>query len=183
MKYTILFFCFDPERKLTEITKGSLMSIIENSGGRDYDIRIMDHPGFIKEVNRGFNTSTSDYTILYSNDVFLRDPDWLEKMTIPDTVTGVVDTVGPTGEPEVDGPILCIPKNVWNAVGDWDENFKGYGWADQDYYYRVRKAGFSLRGADVKILHLESQTYNAYDLRTQEDMEANKQYFLKKHNL
>lgn len=183
MKYSILFFCWDPEQKLINMTKDSLMSIVTNSRGMEYELFIMDRPGLYAEMNRGARISNGEYIIHFFNDILLEDPEWLSKMAIPDTVTGAHDTIGPSGEPEVDGSPLCIPRNVWDTVGDWDESFKGYGWSDQDYLYRVRKEGFALKGAGLKRTHLENQTNLAYNLRHDEDMERNKKYFLAKHGL
>lgn len=181
MKYTIFFLYWDPENKLGDMTRDSLYSIVKNSKGRDYEIIVLDRKGLYEEFNRGATIGHGDYFIQFANDVILDDPDWLEKLCIPDTITGAWETVGPTGDKEVDGSVFCIPRSVWNKIGDWDVNFKGYGWADQDYLQRARDLGVSLAGTGIRMKHLENQTYKAYGTNIKEEVDANKEYFYSKH--
>lgn len=181
MKYTIFFLYYDPEEKLAEMTKDSLYSVIRNSIDRDYEIIVLDRKGLYQEFNRGSKIARGEYYIFYANDVIMQDPNWLEKLCIPNTITGAWETIGPTGDKEVDGSVFCVPRDIWDKVGDWDESFVGYGWSDQDYLQRARDLSIPLAGGNIKMKHLENQTYKAYGLNIKEEVEANKERFYKKH--
>lgn len=184
MKHSILFMNFDPEERLADMTMRSLYSVVKNSRGKEYELLVLDQPGWIPSVNHACqNVARGDYFIIFSNDVILNDPDWLAKLCIPHTITGVQDTVGPDGKPEVDGSILCIPRSVFEAVGLFDDQFVGYGYSDNDYLTRARGLGIAIKGAGITSTHLEAQTYKAYDLLQQAEVERNRDYFRTKHGL
>lgn len=54
---------------------------------------------------------------------------------------------------------VCLRRDVWNAVGQLDEEtFDGFSTEDIDYSWRVKKAGFHLKVSSAYVLHAGSRT-------------------------
>lgn len=183
MKYSILFLHWDPENKLSDMTKDSLYSIIQNSHGHDYEILILDRPGVLLEINRGFRQARGEYLIIFSNDVIIKNR-WLDYIAVPDTITSWHASQNEFGHDELDCSCVCIPRTVQEKVGLWDENFAGsYGYDDCDYLYRARQLGIPLKEVPVQLTHQGGTTFATYGGRTKEGVEWNRNYFIQKHNL
>lgn len=188
MKYSILFLNYDPEEKLSDISKENLYRIVKNSRGQDYEIMVLDRPGVNKDLNRGFRESRGDYIVIFSNDIVLDDPNWLNVLAVPDTITSFKSTVSKWDNemlrPELDASMSCYPRSVWNKVGEWDEDFDGgYGYADNDFFYRAWLAEVPLQEVSIKLTHLTSATYNAYNMKGEAGIGFNHDLILKKHKL
>jgi GT2 family glycosyltransferase len=77
---------------------------------------------------------------------------------------------------------VYIPKSTFDRVGPLDEQFAGYGYEDNDYCVRVKKAGLGLSiydGCVVEHSVAGNSTFRT-KLNIQELMEANRQLFIKK---
>jgi GT2 family glycosyltransferase len=78
-----------------------------------------------------------------------------------------------------------IPATVWKTIGNLDENY-GIGWfEDDDYSYRVKKAGYLLGCArDVFIHHFGSASMNKLESATKIQLfHINHEYYEKKWQL
>lgn len=185
MKYSILFLNWDPDHKLCEIIKESLHSIISNSIGYDYELIILDRLHLRAEINRGFKVARGEYMIVISNDVIIKNK-WLDFMAVPGTITSWRATksswIPDQLTDELDCSCFCVPKSVWEKVGDWDENFGDrYGYDDNDYLYRATKLDVPLLEVGVKLEHITSSTFNQYRPDKNSDMGINHDYILRKH--
>ncbi|MFC4077974.1 glycosyltransferase family 2 protein [Salinithrix halophila] len=83
------------------------------------------------------------------------------------------------------GFCLAIPRRIWEEVGEWDERFGLGTYEDDDYSYRVRKAGYRLIVAgDTYVHHFGSRSFRrrgrAEFLKI---LAQNRHYFLRKWDL
>jgi glycosyltransferase involved in cell wall biosynthesis len=169
--------------------KESLHSLISHSVGEDYELMIMDRIGVLAEINRGFRESRGDYIVFFSNDLILEGP-WLDRLAIPNTITSFLETVSSFDSEhrwkELDASLLCVPRNIFEQIGEWDLAFEGgYGYADNDFLYRARALNIPLQAVPIKVRHLTSQTYEKYPElgKNEVGMGRNHDYLLKKHKL
>jgi hypothetical protein len=82
-----------------------------------------------------------------------------------------------------DGWLFCISRQVWNAVGPFDEDFKVTGaFQDLDYCLRAKKAGFGLRQCFLPFTHLEANTTHGSP-SFWENREYNRQLIFDKHGI
>lgn len=182
MKFTILFRHFDPEHKLCDLAMKSMHSIISNSTGHDYEIIVLDRKGIAADFNRGIEQARGDYIVIIANDCIIEDPQWLDKFPVQDTITGWKESSGEFNQGIVDfSAAFCMPRNIAYRIGDFDTGFEGYGYEDDDYFFRARKLGIPFQVVPVKLYHLESSTFKAYERDMNVDLIRNREYFYKKH--
>lgn len=182
MKYSILLRHFDPDHKLCEMAKECMHSIISNSTGEDYEIIVLDRPGIAGDFNRGFAQARGEYIVVVANDCIIQDPDWLKKFPIPGTITGWRESSGEFNKDIVDfSAAFCIPREVWARIGDFDTGFEGYGYEDDDFFYRAKQLGIPFQVVPVKLVHNESATFKAYNRDMNADLIKNRAYFYQKH--
>lgn len=166
------------------MTAENLYRVVKNSRGQDYEIIVLDRKGIETDQNRGLLQARGEFIIFVCNDMVLDDPEWLQKLTVPGVITSWRSSVSHWGFKEVDASLWCIPREVYEKVGDFDTAYQGaYGYSDNDYLMRAHLAGVELRGVDVKAEHLIRKTFSVYPLEGGNDMSRNKEYFKKKFNL
>lgn len=51
------------------------------------------------------------------------------------------------------GGINIMRRDVFEAIGGFDERYVGWGWEDNDFGRRIVKAGFELRRGTGKVIH------------------------------
>ena len=73
---------------------------------------------------------------------------------------------------------MCIRDSHKNLY--FNENFKGYGWEDVDYFIQASQAGINLDIANVKVIHKELSDYKKY-FKKQLIMGSWFRYFLNKN--
>lgn len=56
-------------------------------------------------------------------------------------------------EPSNTGAFLLVPRNVYNAVNGYDEEYVGWGAEDSDFYKRLSLAGFEKVESGIKVYH------------------------------
>jgi GT2 family glycosyltransferase len=122
--------------------------------------------GFARNVNIGISAALHDDVILLNDDALLRTPGGftaMHKASLADPEFGIISAavIGPSNSPEhkpqAGGglreargkmvPFVCvlIPRRTIHAVGMLEERFTGvYGGEDDDYCYRVRRAGLRI---------------------------------------
>lgn len=184
MKYSILFLNYDPDDKLAEMTKDTLYRVVKNSRGQDYELIILDRKGIETDQNRGLAQARGEYIVFVCNDMVLDDPQWLQKLAVPDQITSWRSSVSHWGFHEIDCSLFCIPRPVFEKVGYFDTAYQGnYGYSDNDYLMRAHRLGIPLVGVPIDARHLEMQTFKQYPLDGGNSTSVNKEYFKKKFNL
>lgn len=184
MKYSILFLNYDPEERLSDMTKESLYRIIKNSRGQDYELIILDRKGIETAQNRGLEIARGDYIVFFCNDIMLDDKEWLNKLGVPNTITSWRASVSHWGFHELDFSLICLPRTVVEKVGSFDEAYMGsYGYSDNDYLMRAHLLGIPFQDVGIRATHLERQTFNQYPLSENNDTSINRAYFNSKFGL
>lgn len=187
MKFSILWQHYDPEHRVCDMAMKSLHSIVSNSVGHDYEIIPVDRKGLIKDINRAMSQARGEYIIVIANDCFIEDPEWLLKFPIPGTISGWHGSGGEFYEGVVDfSAAFCMPRDVMEKIGPMDERFEGYGYADDDYFYRAKQLGIPFQVVGVKLTHLCSQTFKAYEDKWPNmtgDLIRNRTLFIEKHGI
>jgi len=56
---------------------------------------------------------------------------------------------------------VYIPRSVWDAVGELDERFVGYGYDDVDWCLRAAEHGPLRIAHDVRVHHLDNSSYRS----------------------
>lgn len=182
MKFSILFRNFDPEHKVCDLAKESLHSIVSNSTGHDYEIIVLDRPGISEDFNRGLKQARGEYIVVIANDCIIQDGHWLDNFPVPRTITGWRASSGEFNKDIVDfSAAFCMPKAVAEQIGEFDTGFVGYGYEDDDYFYRAKKLGIPFLVVPLKLTHHESSTFKAYERDMNADLIKNREYFYKKH--
>lgn len=183
MKFTILFRHFDPEHKMCDLAMGSLHSVVSNSTGHDYELIVLDRPGIAADFNRGLAQARGEYIVVVANDCIIEDPKWLDKFPVPGTITGWRYSSGEFNKGIVDfSAAFCMPKEVADRIGEFDTGFVGYGYEDDDYFYRAKKLDIPFLEVPVKLKHHESSTFKIYERDMNADLVRNREYFYKKHH-
>ncbi len=175
---------YDPEEKLSEMTRESLYRLVKNSRGQDYELIVLDRKGVETDQNRGLQTAHGNYIVFFCNDIMLDDKEWLNKLAVPDIITSWRKSVSHWGAEEVDFSLVCIPRTVYEKVGELDTAYEGsYGYSDSDYLMRAKQLGIQLLETPIKAHHLERQTFNVYPQSNNNDMSRNKALFEAKFNI
>ena len=118
---------------------------------------VNDGIGYGKSFNRGFKYATGDYIFLISNDTVLVEGK-LSQLLVPNAIGVPVVNEGGTQF----GCFACVPRNVYESVGLFDERFTGAYFEDDDLLRRWNNAGIGLtRVSDVRILHEGGATVKA----------------------
>lgn len=164
VKYSIVFLNYDPENR-KDFVPLCLKSVIESSVGYAYElIRIRDVEGYVRAVNAGLRQAKGEFIFIVNDDVVIDDPKWLEKMAMPGIITSWrVNKFHITGEMILDGACYCIPREVYEKLGDFDERYaEGYGCDEVDYWFRAKEKDIPMIGVSVNLKHLENKTYQTY---------------------
>lgn len=164
-KYSILFLAYDPEAKLTDMINNSLESLKQSSIGYDYELLIdSEGGGSTKAINRLFLKAKGEYLVLVCSDTFIEDPNWLQQLSIPKTITTYkLDTFHIDNSLFANFSCICIPKDIQEQIGLMDERFNdGYGYDDNDYCRRASLLGIPQIEVPIKVTHLGSATFNTY---------------------
>lgn len=184
MKYSILFLNYDPEEKLSEMTRENLYRIVKNSRGQDYELLILDRKGIETDLNRGLEMARGDYIIIFCNDIVLDDKNWLNVLGVSNTITSWKSSISHWGFKELDASLWCIPRSVIKKVGLFDIAYQGaYGYSDNDYLMRAHLLGIPFQDVGIRATHLERQTFNQYPLSGHNDTSKNRTYFNSKFGL
>lgn len=165
MKYSILIPSYDPDARNTKQFMELLESIEKHSAGKDYEIIIRKNgPSYCQSHNDALMTSQGDYIIILNDDVKIKDPEWLEKLTDDYSIISWKEGVfGHTGEPCWDFACWGMSRKIFNKIGYFDERFKdGIGFEDNDYHYRAKELGIPFEARDIDIIHYGGGALNTY---------------------
>jgi GT2 family glycosyltransferase/glycosyltransferase involved in cell wall biosynthesis len=128
------------------------------------NLRQSSNLGYQRAVNIGVAASFGEYILLFNDDAWIEAPepdgrDWLRHC-----IDALVDNVGIVGphlgkSPALGGELLyfwCVmmKKRVMAEVGPLDDClFFNYG-GDDDYCYRLREKGYSIKTENLRLRHL-----------------------------
>jgi glycosyltransferase involved in cell wall biosynthesis len=79
------------------------------------------------------------------------------------------------------GASMGVRRNVWDAVGGFDESFNHGGWDELDFCYAAQRLGFSLAWVDEPLLHYRIRPDWRGTLRQQFGVGRGEQQFRVKH--
>jgi hypothetical protein len=140
-------------------------------------------------LNRGFRVSNTDWKVLLTNDVFVKDG-WLEAMfecfrkkdCAISTLASNQFNHNQSFKIEEGNwwSIALIPQWIFDKVGYFDEDFRGV-WDDTDMLMRTYKAGFKMyRNFSVVVDHLIGASHydNPHHL---ENFQHGQKLFYEKH--
>lgn len=163
--YSILIPSYDPELKKKQMFLELIDSIEENSKGKDYELIIRKNGrSYTESHNDALKSARGDFLIILNDDVLIQDPEWLEKMTIPNAITSWrLGEFGLTKEVMPDFACWGMSREVFEQIGLFDERFKdGFNFEDNDYAYRARELEVPFVGVGVKLTHYGDQTATHY---------------------
>lgn len=161
--------------------------------------------GFAGGNNRGAALAKNDIIIFLNNDTKITRPDWLEELTLPietgyaiasgpgsNYVSGIQETLGPDDLLGLDvratwfdttrlvGFCLAVKKDVYEAVGGWDEQFKTGGYEDDDLCLRLGRYGKLVFASRSWVYHYGHATFDANKLDWWAEQENNRLIFERK---
>lgn len=124
----------------------------------------------------------SDWYIVLSNDVLCTGNfiDYLS--TMPTN-----QIIGPClkdnqGWQYLEGWCIVIPKDIWNSLNGWDENFKVSSWEDVDFSTSTLEAGFDVcHNPAFPFIHLDQKQRFTLIPNYWESEYSNYAYFKRKH--
>lgn len=143
-----------------------------------------------KSINRGFKVASGTYTVLLTNDVYLKEG-WDEELLKP---FGEIADCGMTtlatsqhkhrAENRIEEGVWCsvfmIPSATLEKHGYFDEHYVN-SWDDTDLVMSVYESGRKMyRNYNVVVDHLVGATHYA-DEKHMENYKKNEEYFKKKH--
>jgi GT2 family glycosyltransferase len=126
--------------------------------------------------NQGFQASTTRWTVFLNNDVAV-PPGWLENLIVFAEKNGIAIASPAMTEGELDyeldafareftermknvvrggiayGAGFMVAREVFTAVGGFDENFTKGGNEDDDFFWRAQGAGFKLAVSGCAYIH------------------------------
>lgn len=183
-KHSVIYLDYDPDNRNTEMRRQSRELLEKHLNGAELIVAV-NIKGQANALNWGLAQATGDFLHVVSNDVMIEDPDWLTKLAAPDTITAYAGiTFCLTGQLDLALDLWCIPRNVYQAIGGYEQEYAdGYGWDDNHLLAKARAAGFKTEIRPVKARHLAaSGTFRAYnDLEKFREMgERNKAIFKKR---
>jgi GT2 family glycosyltransferase len=125
----------------------------------------------------------SDWYIVLSNDVLCTGEfiDYFSTMS-PNQIIGT-KLMENQGWQYLEGWCVAIPKEIWNKLEGWDENFKVSSWEDVDFSQSTLEAGFDvLHYPEFPFVHLDQRQRFTLIPDYWQSEYHNYAYFLKKHN-
>lgn len=123
----------------------------------------------------------ADWYIVLSNDVLCTRPFSHLLAPLPPCVAGP-QLWHEHGLSWIVGWCVCIPKEVWSVVGNWDSNFIMSSWEDVDYSTSAIEKGYALyQMPELPFVHLDQK--QRFGLPGYAGSEShNYHYFAAKHN-
>lgn len=183
-KYSIIIPIWNPEHKMDEVVSKCLMSVIENSSCYEYEIiPILNVKGYPVAVNKGLRRATGGILVVLNDDTEINDKEWLIKLSGRGIYGWRMHPFFITGRLVPDGACWAMSREVYEKLGDLDEQFAdGYGFDDSDYWIRAEQNGILLIDGKVDIKHAESATFKEYYSHEKDAMfQKNEGLFREKH--
>ena len=163
--------------------------IVDNGSPEPYPpmddalLKRTNNHAIMTSFNKAIGTSKWDWVMLTDTDVlcqgkFLKQVEEFD----PRFIYGQ-QVFTESGLTWFDGWLFCIPRQIWDTIGKFDEDFKVTGaFQDLDYCIRAREDGFDLRQCALPFKHLEANTTHASPDFWQ-NREHNRELIYKKHGI
>ena len=130
-----------------------------------------------KTINHGFSLASGDFVIVSNDDCRLLSGS-LRALCVPSTLTSPLINGNNRG---YSGHIFCVPREVINATGGFDENYKIAYFDDDDFLFTVKEKGFDVKGVEeVNVYHPPEGTTLDKRADRQQIYDENKEYFFRK---
>lgn len=152
--------------------------------GDGYEVlRLDEKVSYAAAMNAGMNAANpSKYYMIINNDVICKAP-FLGMVKAQPSDTIASNYLNERyGKRWVDGWHYCIPRRVWQKVGEFDENFKIAAFEDADFTFRAYAEGFKLVKASHPFKHLRAKTRHGQPNFLAQRLE-NLRYLIEKHDL
>lgn len=157
MKYSILIPSYDPKLKNNDMFVELMRSINENSAGKDYEIIVRKNgASYVESHNDALRSCRGDHIIILNDDVLIKDPLWLEKLTDSDKIVSWKEAVfgARDNDPTWDFACWSMPRHIFEKIGYFDEVFKdGVGFEDNDYVYRAIALKIKYKIVPIDLIH------------------------------
>lgn len=141
------------------------------SGYNELILVVNDGIGYARAVNKGLRLAKGDHILVCNNDLVIEGD--IRELCSPDAVTSPLVNNTPQ---DFHGCCYCLPRWVYERVGELDEQFEVGYFEDDDYRKRLEQAGISTRLVrTVKVTHAGGSTIKTFG--EQKVFEANKKRF------
>ena len=156
-----------------------LQRCVDSLGPQVDEIIIIDSKtdSLAKKINDGLKQAKGDFIIVSNDDVYLKDN------------SGPLSELCHEGEVDVPvvhggldklfhGHMFCLPREVYEKVGGYDESAPGHFWIDSEYWVRLFNADIPIvKNCNVHIMHPEpGRTLK----QIPESMESGREWFISK---
>lgn len=100
----------------------------------------------------------ADWYIVLSNDVLCEGPFVQMLESLPTNCIAGPCLKETHGYQYLEGWCVCIPANIWQALGGWDERFQVSSWEDVDFSQMALEHGFDIAHVpDLPFTHLDQR--------------------------
>lgn len=136
-------------------------------------IALKENGGYSHAVNSALEVAKGDVIVIGNNDLIFHE-NWLTELLFPLNIGYDVATCWSSDQRDIKledkvekntvfGCLLAMNRDVYEAIGGFDEQFRGY-FSDDDYRRRVIDEGFSIgKNCDMVIQHEAKATYLVSD--------------------
>jgi len=184
MKYSLIIPAYHATHELVDLTCACIHSQIEDL----QLILIADNAPYTVNVNSGLKAATGDILIIGNNDITFPEK-WLTELVQPlnngyDVATCWTSDQKYILEDKIEdnakfGSLFAMKRQVYEIVGDFDEQFKGY-FADDDYRQRILAQGLTIgKNCNFVVDHIAKATYTLTDPEDEEFKKAKLLYEIK----
>jgi len=140
-------------------------------------------------LGKSLVSDNADWIIVINNDVVCKAP-FIKILETMNTKILYGNDVHGMKHPKfksptiwLDGWLYAIPKEIFDAVGEWDENFHIAGFEDADYCFRTYKLGYKIKESKLPFKHLEYHIRKKVVPDYPKHRMHNMKYLVKKHGL
>jgi len=173
------------------IDNGSIIEVREalHFFCKKYDIILLRNQeffSFAKVRNQGLEIVKGEYVLFLNNNVqVLNSPFKLLYNEVSEGIAGPeVTSFHELGDPYIEGWALWIKKSTLQEIGGWDAEYRSVYWSSIDLCYRVKSAGYCVKGVPAMKMLIRQLVYSSEpesqisqtDLQRQERV-----FFIKKH--
>lgn len=160
-----------------------ISKVIRSFEGQYDSLVVIDNPddSLAKKINLGLLKSTAEYLIVANDDVehcegSLRDLCIPEKVISPKIHGGTLKTFH--------AHMFCIPRNIYEEVGGFDESCPGVYHIDSDYWLRLIDLGYPPELSDTVTIYHNHPASTIKTLPQKErDVNLSRQWFIEKHGV
>lgn len=142
-----------PYLEIDEGKKALLDRLLDSVYGQYDELLLMTEKTdcLAKEINKGMRQAKMDYLIVSNDDVYmlegtLRDLCQPDVVTVPKVIGGI--------DKLFHGHMWCMPRSIYEDVGDMWEGYDGFYFDDSDYWMSIEAKGYPIvKRNDIVIAH------------------------------